>query len=271
MRSAIIIRVVFYLAILAVIPPAKIAAQDDPNDIPLGDVARQMRKKTSSNARPIIDDDNLPQVMEQANRPHEFGSGLRFLMSGESPGFQVQVPDVTCSLSFTANVKTLLSPQYNQMDLPSAELAKIDAKAVIEGDALTVPLFNGTQWHLSELVVAITVLKKGGSVIGTLGASADPFEQVRPEKKPDQTLVYRMRATGGPWQRSVFSAPLNLDLGPDDEWHWAIVQAKGYPPDIPGEKSLNAHASKPPQTQILPTSFDVPQNDEADSILRTPE
>jgi|SRR5580765_223400 hypothetical protein len=271
MRSASIIRVVFYLAILAYIVPAKIAAQDDPNDVPLGDVARQMRKKTPSNAKPVIDDDNLPQVMEQANRPHEFGSGLRFLMSGEIQGFQVQTPDVTCSLSFTANVKTLLSPQYNQMDLPASELPKIDAKAVIEGDALTVPLFNGTQWHLSELVVAITVLKRAGSVIGTLGASADPFEQVRPEKKPDQTLVYRMRAAGGPWQRSVFSAPLNLDLGPDDEWHWAIVQAKGYPPDIPSEKSLDAHASKQPQTQILPVSLDVPQTDGAASVLKTPE
>ena len=271
MRSISTIRVVFYLAILAYILPAKITAQDDPNDVPLGDVARQMRKKTPANAKPVIDDDNLPQVMEQANRPHGFGSGLRFLMSAESPGFQVQAPDVSCSLTFTANVKTLLSPQYNQMDLPSSELAKIDATAVIEGDALTVPLFNGTQWHLSELVVALTVLKKGGSVIGTLGASADPFEQVRPEKKPDQTLVYRMRSAGGPWQRSVFSAPLNLDLGPDDEWHWAIVQAKGYPPYIPSEKSLNAQASKQPQTQILPTSLDVPQNDRAGSILRNPE
>jgi hypothetical protein len=116
------------------------------------------------------------------------------------------------------------------MNLPSSELAKVEAKAVIEGDALTVPVFNGTQWHLSELVVALTVVKKGGSGIGTLSASADPFEQVRPEKKPDQTLIYHMRAPGGPWQTSVFSAPLNLDLGPDDEWHWAIVQAKGYPP-----------------------------------------
>jgi hypothetical protein len=28
----------------------------------------------------------------------------------------------------------------------------------------------------------------------------------------------------------VFAAPLNVEIGRDQEWHWAIVQAKGYPP-----------------------------------------
>lgn len=271
MRTGCAMWMLFCLLMLAFILPAGVAAQDDPNDMPLGDVARQMRKKTPPNAKPVIDDDNLPQVMEQANRPHEFGSGLRFLMSGDSQGFQVQAPDVTCSLSFTANVKTLLSPQYDQMDLPPSELAKLEAKAVIEGDALTIPVFNGTQWHLSELVIALTVLKKGGSSIGTLGASADPFEQVRPEKKPDETVVYRMRAAGGPWQRSVFSAPLNLDLGPEDEWHWAIVQVKGYPPEINNEKGLTAQALRQPRTQTVPASLNLPQNDAREPILRGPQ
>ena len=59
----------------------------------------------------------------------------------------------------------------------------------------------------------------------------DAFEQVRPEKKADMTLIYRMRAAGLPWSNAVFSAPLNLELTPGEEWHWSIVQARGYPPE----------------------------------------
>lgn len=231
-----------------IVLPAGLAAQDDPNDMPLGDVARSMRKKTPEPTAPVIDDDNLPQVMEQADRPHDFGKSLRFLLIGDSKGFQVQAPDVTCSLSFSANVKTLLSGQFDQMNLPPSQLAKVEAKAVIEGDALTVPVFNGTQWHLSELTIALTVVKKRGAGFATLDGDGDAFEQVRPEKKPDQTVIYRMRAAGAPWNRTVFSAPLDLELGPDEEWHWAIVQAKGYPPDA--DSKPYAHTSLETSTTI---------------------
>jgi hypothetical protein len=236
------------VVVLAPLGPIRATAQDDPDQLPLGDVARNLRKKTPP-AKPIIDDDNLPQVMQQADGHHDAGSGLTFLMSGDSRGFQVSVPDATCSLSFTANVKTLLSSQYDQMDLPPGEVAKIEGKAVVEGDALTVPVFNGTQWHLSELAVAFTVVKRArtGTVLWNQdgmsstsvdpapplirGTGADAFQQVRPEKRPDVTVIYRMRAAALPWSNAVFSAPLNLELDPGEEWHWAIVQAKGYPPE----------------------------------------
>jgi hypothetical protein len=96
---------------------------------------------------------------------------------------------------------------------------------------------------LSELTVAFTVVRKGRIGIGQIGqdvTSIDPiaqelpedaFEQVRPEKKPDVTLIYRMRAAGLPWSNAVFSAPLHMELAPGEEWHWSIVQARGYPPE----------------------------------------
>ena len=108
------------------------AAQDDPDQTPLGDVARSLRKKTLL-VKPVIDDDNLPQVMQQVDSHDDAGSGFRFLMSRDSQGFQVSAPDVTCSLAFTTNVKALLSSQYDQMDLPPTEMAKIEGKAVVEG------------------------------------------------------------------------------------------------------------------------------------------
>ena len=105
-------RLIFVLlALLAVLAPVWLAAQDDPNDAPLGDVARTLRKKTPPSQN-VIDDDNLSKVMEQADGRHPPGSALKFLMAGAGNGFQVSAPDVTCSLAFTANVKSLLSNQY---------------------------------------------------------------------------------------------------------------------------------------------------------------
>jgi len=236
------IRVLQVIALLAVFGPLLASAQDDPDEIPLGDVARNLRKKTPP-AKPVIDDDNLPQVMQEADSHHEFGSGLRFLTSGSQRGFHVEAPDVTCSLSFTANVKSLLSGQYAEMEVPPSQMSKIEGKAAVEGDALTIPVFNGTQWHLSELTIAFTVIRKGRSGFGQTGrdlSSVDPivqespgdaFAQARPEKKADLTVIYRMRAPGLPWSNAVFSAPLNMELAEDEEWHWSIVKARGYPPE----------------------------------------
>ena len=36
-----------------------------------------------------------------------------------------------------------------------------------------------------------------------------------------------MRTAALPWSNAVFSAPLNVELDPGEEWHWAIVQALG--------------------------------------------
>jgi hypothetical protein len=185
--------------------------------------------------------------MQNAASRRGFGSSLRFLMAGEGKGFAVSAPDVTCSLSFTANVKSLLSRQYSERELPAADVAKLEGQATIEGDALTVPVLNATDWHLSELAIAVTVIRKagkassageplngsttGGEAVDTKASIAeDSLLEIRPEKKPDVTMLYHVRAAAAPGERTVFSAALGLDLAPTDEWHWAIVQAKGYPP-----------------------------------------
>ncbi|HEV2398854.1 MAG TPA: hypothetical protein VGS27_18050 [Candidatus Sulfotelmatobacter sp.] len=230
-------------------------AQDDPNDVPLGDVARSLRKKSppQPQVKPVIDDDNLPQVMQQADENRSNASPFKFLMSGETKSFQMAAPDVTCSLSFTANVKSLLAGQYSQMDLPPAELAKVQAQATVEGDSLTVPIFNGTEWHLSELAVAFTIVRKSNEI------ETDPLEQVRAEKKPDNIVVYKMRAAASPWQPAVFSMRLDTPLAPEDEWHWAIVQAKGYPPEAYATQH-QAEAAKSLPAQAVPVSLTDPEN-----------
>lgn len=268
---------------LAVVGAVRASAQDDPNEIPLGDLARSLRKK-SATVQPVIDDDNLPQVMEQAESRRGSGSALRFLMAGEANGFRVSAPDVTCSLAFTPNVKSLLSRQYAQMDLPDELVSKLEGKATIEGDTFTLPVFNGTDWHVSEVDVALTVVGKAGirnalDIGEPLAGSeddgsamgADPLEQVRPEKKRDSAVVYRMRAASPPWGRAVFSAPLELDLQPGEEWHWAIVQAKGYPPESYAGATQQSAAQRESPQFVHPSAVALPAPPPGASLSQNPQ
>jgi hypothetical protein len=256
-------RLWFLLLVLAQWAPVRAVAQDDPNETPLGDVARNLRKQTPT--RPVIDDDNLPQVMKQAESRQGAGSSLRFLMGGDSKGFLVSAPDATCSLSFSANAKFLLSSQYAEMELPPRDAAKLESHATIEGDALTVSVRNETDWHVSEVAVALTVIKKNSptDIAGSLAAQNPAAElqsaelQVRPEKKPDTTMIYRMRAAALPGETTGFSAPLDLEVAPGDEWHWALVQARGYPPQSYNAKrtqETGAAAKVVPVTAIEPSN-----------------
>lgn len=249
-----------YLAIVSAaligLAPLGARAQDDPNETPLGDIARNLRQKKQAVQPPAIDDDNLKKVMDDADSRRGFGSAsLRYLMAGESKGFQVSAPDATCSLAFTANVKSLLSGQYSQMDMPPDDMAKLQGPAAIEGDALTVSIFNDTNWHVSELAVALTVIHKKADSAEDVGADS-ALQELRPEKKQDVTVIYRMRAPAPPWERAVFSAPLNLEVAPGDEWHWVIVQAKGYPPQ--GYTGGTVTASKDTPAMVQPVAASLP-------------
>jgi hypothetical protein len=273
------IRLCLALALLSAFLPVSLAAQgqDDPGDTPLGDVARSMRKKTAG-SQDVIDNDNLAKVMAQAEKQRPSDSVFKFLMEGEEKGFHVSAPDVTCSLSFTANTKALLANQFAQMDLPAGEVLKLEGPATIEGDALQVSIHNGTDWHVSEVAVALTIVKKAqqeendaalypGSIrlIPAVAGVAQEESEVRPEKKPDVTLLYRMRAAAAPYATTVFSAPLNIELAPDQEWHWAIVQAKGYPPQtavaaIPETTAQSSDLSLLPLTQNVQPLAGTPQD-----------
>jgi hypothetical protein len=266
------------------------AAQVDANEVPLGDLARNLRKKPAP-AQNVIDDDNLSNALSQIESKRAAGGSLKYVMSGGNTNFEVSAPDVTCSLAFNANAKALLSSQYAQMDLPSSDLTKLQGPATIEGDALTVSVFNGSDWHVSEIAVAFTVVRKNSPAPPVLpyealspgtnpvpAASDMAADAVRPERKPDHTVIYHMRAAASPLSRAVFSAPLNLDLALGDEWHWAIVQAKGYPPQgwrdahpieqvqtpvsLPADDSVANPNPLPPTAQQLstsPASYSPPQ------------
>jgi hypothetical protein len=223
------------LAVLgAALAPVPAIGQDEPSEPPLGAVARSLRKKPPKPA--VIDDDNLTQVLQQVESRRGFGSSLRYLMSGDGSGFRVSAPDVTCNLSFSSNVKALLAKQYAEMELPASDVAKLEGHATLADDALTVSVHNGTDWHVSEISVAFTVINNQPGVDAPLENPMSQPESAndrpsRADKKPDTTVLYRMRAVGVPWSVTSFSSRLNGITVSNGEWHWAVVSARGYPPE----------------------------------------
>jgi hypothetical protein len=250
------------LALLAaLLLPSFLTAQGDAGDMPLGDIARSFRKKPSS--QEVIDNDNLLKVMDQVESRRILGSSLRYSIASSGRSFQVSAPEVTCSLSFSSNAQALLSSQYAQLDLPASQLSKLDGPATIDGDSLHVSVFNGTDWHVSEVAVALTLLKKkaAGDAVSYLGAamlvpaidqSPAPDAENHPEKRSDVTFLYRMRAAAPPSEVTVFQSPLNVEIGPDEEWHWAIVQAKGYPPQRMYNSTSSVSQPAPAQSEPAP-------------------
>jgi hypothetical protein len=45
-------------------------------------------------------------------------------------------------------------------------------------------------------------------------------------------MLYHMKGNALPATTTVFHTTLDTTLPPDQEWHWAVVQAKGIPPQV---------------------------------------
>jgi hypothetical protein len=267
---------------LSLMMPAVLVAQElDDSDTPLGDVARNLRKQVPPSQQEIIDNDNLSKVMDDVDSHRAARSSLMYSIDGPGKAFQVSAPDVTCSLAFSANVKSLLASSYVQMELPADQLLKLSGPAAIHGDSLEVSVFNGTEWHVSEVAVALTVVRRsdfpdvslrdqpmrdraGRDRFGNDGlakvipaAAVEPLQGNRPDlrnddragKRSDTAVLYHMRAAAPPFGVTVFATPLNVEIAPGQEWHWAIVQAKGYPPQPNVPEQTEAGAATTSATQ----------------------
>jgi hypothetical protein len=288
MRKLVQRRTIFVLAVCSVIWGAgECWAQDlypQEQPVPLGDLARALRKEHKSALVPtVIDNDNLSDVMDQVATRRLAGTSLVFSIDQIGKTFQVSTPDVTCSLSFSANATSLISDPYVARELPASELMKLDGPAAIDGDNLQVAVYNGTDWRVDEITVGLTIVKKGvqtarradtgvlipasqttvlqqatsnnvaepattKAVEQATSKSTDPVAKSTAlatvpgaeQKRPDVTMLYKMRAAAAPLATTVFRAGLTASVGPDEEWHWAIVQAKGIPPR-PGSNALGTH------------------------------
>jgi hypothetical protein len=233
---------VLLLVVLALAWPWAAAAQSD--EPSLGDLARTLRmnKAQASQARPVIDNDNLAQAMEDVKKLKP-ANRMVFSVDASGKGFKVSSPDVTCSLAFNANAASLLIKPVLVEEVPVSELLKLDGPASIQDDNLQLEVFNGTDWELREITVGLTLERKPGES-AELAASArvipaaEGLAPVAVEKHSDVTVLYRLKATAKPFSTAVFRENIGITPGADRDWRWSIVEAKGIrpPPDqIPSE------------------------------------
>lgn len=265
-------RVIFAAVLVIAVLPAW-AQDDDPNNLSLGDLARALRQKKDGAKpalplQPVIDNDNLTAVMDDV-ASHRPSHSLSFSFDGLGKNFKVSSsPDVTCSLSFNANATALLSDPYASRALPADDLAKLDGPATINGDSLEITVHNGSGWSLKEITVGLTILRHGEAEEAYLGparmitAAATTLPGATPppeEKHPDLTVLYHMRGAAAPSSTTVFRETLGTPPAPDQEWHWAIVEAQGYPPrNAPPAQA--PPAISPPAPQAQPPGESFPQS-----------
>ncbi|MFZ0421031.1 MAG: hypothetical protein WAM04_23220 [Candidatus Sulfotelmatobacter sp.] len=249
--------------------PQRVHAQDDPNEAPLGDVARSFRKKVASPEEVVIDNDNFSKVVEDAESRRVSGSTMVFSLDPGAKSFQVSSPDVSCSFSFSARTSSLLSDPIALDELPRSELAKLDGPATIDGDSLQVSMHNGTAWELREVVIGLTILRRPGPgdaaasygaarIVPAVADGSAPPVQDSFQKQPDITVLLRVKGSAAPSATALFRTQLNFALFPDQEWHWAIVRAKGVPPQPPAETTTQLD-QVPGQLPVPPLTDPGPQ------------
>ena len=187
----------------------------------------------------MIDNDNLAQVMDDAKRARPVKSDKTvFSIDPSGNTLKVSSPDVTCSLSFNARASALLIKPILIEDLPLTELLKIDGPGSIQDESLQLEVFNGTDWDLREITVGLTLERKPGenAEVAARARVIPAAEAIAPgavERRSDVTLLYHLKAEAKPYSTTAFHENIGITPGPDEDWRWSIVEAKGIRPAQP--------------------------------------
>ena len=223
------------------------AQEDSPS---LGDVARTLRKSKSQQdpeqtkpapdpSRMVIDNDNLSQAMEEARNARPAVQSKAVFSVDSSGTLKLKAPDVMCSLSFNAGSSTTFVRPVLIEDLPLDELVKLDGPGSIQDESLQLEVFNGTDWELREITVGLTLERKPGEnaelaararVIPASEGFLSASPAVTVERRADVTLLYHLKAEAKPFSRTAFNEKIGIAPGPDEDWRWSIVEAKGIRP-----------------------------------------
>jgi hypothetical protein len=223
------------VSVLLGLVPYSPAQTDTTNDVSLGELARTLRQRKTPVVQTVIDNDNMSKIMDQVEAHRQAGS-LMFSFDNAGKTFHVSSPDVICSLSFNSKAASLLSTPFISQELPESELGKLDGPATLDGDTLQLSVYNGTAWNVKEITVGLTILRRSEKQTARYGsarlitAAETTHAAVQPEKHSDVTILYHLKGAAEPFKTTVFKETLGATLGPDQDWHWAIVQAKGVPP-----------------------------------------
>jgi hypothetical protein len=235
LRAVIVVPLVVFLCPLAA------SAQDDAPS--LGDLARDVRKnklrqpqQQEDPAHPIIDNDNLVQVMDDARKARPVKQDKTvFSIDPSGNTLKVSSPDVTCSLSFNARASSLLIKPILIEDLPLTELLKLDGPGSIQDESLQLEVFNGTDWDIREITIGLTLERKPGenaevAARARVIPAAEGLAPVTVERHSDVTLLYHLKAAAKPFSTTAFHENVGITPGPDEDWRWSIVEARGIRP-----------------------------------------
>ncbi|MGD0792282.1 MAG: hypothetical protein ABR920_10975 [Terriglobales bacterium] len=222
--------------------PLAASAQDDAPS--LGDLARDLRKnklqqpppQQTDPARTVIDNDNLAQVMDDARKTRPVKPNKTvFSIDPSGNTLKVSSPDVTCSLSFNARASSLLIKPVLIEDLPLTELLKLDGPGSIQDESLQLDVFNGTDWDLREITIGLTLERRPGESAEVAARArvipaAQGIAPIAVERRSDVTLLYHLKAEAKPFSTTAFHENIGITPGPDEDWRWSIVEAKGIRP-----------------------------------------
>jgi hypothetical protein len=247
------LRLIAPAAVLAaLLLPLTASAQDETPS--LGDVARNLRKSKAQRqpqsspdaaaaaaartlpAHTVIDNDNLSQVMDEARNARQVKPDKTvFSIDAANNSVKVSSPDVTCNLSFNARASALLIRPVLIEDLPLTELLKIDGPGSIQDENLQLKVFNGTDWDVREITVGLTLERKPGTDAEVAARArvipaAQGMTPVAVERRSDVTLLYHLKAEAKPFSTVAFHENIGITPGPDEDWRWSIVEAKGIRP-----------------------------------------
>jgi hypothetical protein len=243
----------------------KVSAQED--DIPLGDLARELRHSKPPDQADVIDNDNFSLMMDKAESERLDGQPV-FAISPSGRTFTAVSPDGTCSLSFVATSANRTPAAYIASDLPQDELLKLEGPATIQDGSLAISVHNGTPWEVKEIVVGVTVLQNQ-SAAEYRPAIMGPVP-VNPEKLPDLTMLYHLKGSSAPDTTTVFRGPLGGSFGGSKDWHWAIVGARGIPPAAPPSAIPESLTTPPDASSQLVAPAQIPTNSAANETT-TPQ
>src|SRR5208337_2876468 len=232
------------LGVLLAVPlfPLAVSAQDDAPS--LGDLARNLRtsklqqqpQQQPESVHPVIDNDNLAQVTEDARKARPVKQDKTvFSIDPSSNTVKVSSPDVTCSLSFNARASSLLIKPVLIEDLPLTELLKLDGPGSIQDESLQLEVFNGTDWDIREITIGLTLERKPGenaevAARARVIPAAQGLAPIAVERRSDVTLLYHLKAEAKPFSTTAFHENIGITPGPDEDWRWSIVEAKGIRP-----------------------------------------
>src|ERR1700719_1024198 len=222
-------------------PLAASAQEEAPS---LGDLARSVRKnklqqpqQQEDPAHPVIDNDNLARVMDDAKKARPVKQDKTvFSIDPSGNTLKISSPDVTCSLSFNARASSLLIKPILIEDLPLTELLKLDGPGSIQDESLQLEVFNGTDWEIREITIGLTLERKPGEdAKGARRARVIPATEglapvVTVERRSDVTLLYHLKAEAKPFSTTAFHENIGITPGADEDWRWSIVEAKGIRP-----------------------------------------